>query len=141
MTSESRAGYVCALYLFLYRRDSGTDSKRIPVDIEMVTGCLMLMGRGQTVRGHKKLGLDSLLGAEKARLVREIREAERECAVARGRFEEAVEFDQVDYAVYSLEAAEKKLDILIRKAKLLWGQENVGERPARVEWAEWGTYR
>ncbi|GIO14634.1 hypothetical protein J19TS2_41890 [Cohnella xylanilytica] len=93
------------------------------------------------MRGHKKLGLDSLLGTEKARLVREIREAERECAVARGRFEEAVEFDQVDYAVYSLEAAEKKLDILIRKAKLLWGQENAGERPARTEWAEWGTYR
>lgn len=59
---------------------------------------------------------------EKMRVVNEVREAERECATARSRFEEALDAEEIDYAIYSLEAAEKKLDILLRKAKLMWGK-------------------
>nr|WP_260440183.1 DUF2508 family protein [Cohnella lubricantis] len=64
----------------------------------------------------------AVLNVEKMRIVQEIRDTERECAAARSRFEEAVETEQVDYAIYSLEAAEKKLDILLRKAKLMWSK-------------------
>ncbi|WP_051318070.1 DUF2508 family protein [Cohnella thermotolerans] len=85
--------------------------------------------------GKKALRQDPDLNTEKERIVREIREAERECSVARNRFDEALEPEQVDYAIYSLEAAEKKLDILIRKAKLLWGKFESNKE------AEWGFYR
>lgn len=63
-----------------------------------------------------------VLNVEKMRIVQEIRETERECAAARSRFDEVVDAEEVDYAIYSLEAAEKKLDILLRKAKLMWGK-------------------
>ena len=70
------------------------------------------------VAGRKN---EAVFNEEKERMVEDIRLAQRECATARSKFDEALDFDQVDYAVYTLEAAEKKLDILIRKAKQLWG--------------------
>lgn len=83
--------------------------------------------------GKRKRSGDAV-NAEKVRIVQEIRETERECTAARSRFEEAVETEQVDYAIYSLEAAEKKLDILLRKAKLMWGKFD------REEKEDWGIF-
>ena len=52
----------------------------------------------------------------------DVRKAERELHSALWQFNEALGQDHVDYAIYSLEAAEKKLDMLIRKAKVLYGR-------------------
>ncbi|WP_281883812.1 DUF2508 family protein [Paenibacillus sp. YYML68] len=51
-------------------------------------------------------------------LIHEIRKAHMEWEVARSRFEYALEKEQVDYAVYALEAAEKRYEMLIRQAKV-----------------------
>ncbi|GEM_PF-2428612 len=50
-------------------------------------------------------------------LYREIKEAEHNWRVAEQRMNEAVSKDQIDYAIYSLEAAEKRYEMLIRQAK------------------------
>ncbi|WP_422615032.1 hypothetical protein [Cohnella caldifontis] len=53
----------------------------------------------------------------------DVRQAERELSIAQWRFHDALGQDHIDYAIYSLEAAEKKLDMLLRKAKALWSVE------------------
>lgn len=77
---------------------------------------------------------ETAFNIEKMRIVEEIRETEKECATARSRFEEALDAEQIDYAIYTLEAAEKKLDILLRKAKLMWGKYE------RNEDEDWGMF-
>lgn len=62
---------------------------------------------------------------ERQQLTEDVREAEREWELANWRFENALGHDSVDYAIYTLEAAEKKLDMLLRKAKLEWARENL----------------
>jgi len=54
-------------------------------------------------------------------MVDDVRKAEHELHTALWQFNEALGQDHVDYAIYSLEAAEKKLDMLLRKAKVLHG--------------------
>ncbi|MBB6632950.1 DUF2508 family protein [Cohnella thailandensis] len=56
------------------------------------------------------------------RLQEDIRRARKERDIAQSLFENVVEFDRIDHAIYTLEAAEKKLDILLREAKLLLGE-------------------
>lgn len=75
----------------------------------------------------KKKVLLSVQLEERRQLAEELEEAEREWNLARWRFDYALGHDHVDYAIYSLEAAEKKLDMLLRKAKLSWAQANVFE--------------
>jgi hypothetical protein len=53
-------------------------------------------------------------------MINDVRQAQRELNTALWRFHEALGQDHVDYAIYSLEAAEKKLDMLLRRAKGLW---------------------
>ncbi|MFC4306871.1 DUF2508 family protein [Cohnella boryungensis] len=60
-------------------------------------------------------------GSERNRLKLEIRRAEQEWRLAEWRFHHAVERDHVDYSIYCLEAAEKRLDMLLKQAKLQWG--------------------
>ncbi|TJY38991.1 DUF2508 domain-containing protein [Cohnella pontilimi] len=57
---------------------------------------------------------------DRRQVIEDVRQAEREVALALWRFHDALGEDHVDYAIYSLEAAEKKLDMLLRKAKGLW---------------------
>jgi len=57
---------------------------------------------------------------EEQEMTEDVRRAEGELRVALWQFNEALGQDHVDYAIYSLEAAEKKLDMLLRKAKVLW---------------------
>lgn len=59
-------------------------------------------------------------GREYDRLVREVRKAlaDRECAERR--FLQAESADQVDVAVYEWEAAEKRLDMLLKQVRRLW---------------------
>ncbi len=54
---------------------------------------------------------------ERVQLVEEIRRAHMEWEVAERRFHYAVEKEQIDYAIYALEAAEKRFEMLIKQAK------------------------
>jgi len=58
--------------------------------------------------------------AERRQLLEDVRLAHLEWMLAQSRFHDALGYDQVDYAIYSLEAAEKKYGMLLRKAKSLW---------------------
>ncbi len=49
----------------------------------------------------------------------EIRKAHLEWTTAQQRLEWVVEKDQIDYAIYALEAAEKRYVMLLRQAKLM----------------------
>jgi len=55
--------------------------------------------------------------SEKMLLYREICVAKREWENAHALFQEATEVDEIDYAIYLLEATEKRYDMLIKKAK------------------------
>jgi hypothetical protein len=71
-----------------------------------------------SIRGFGKRGKrDNRESASIKRLERELREAHREWLTARMRLDEALGADEVDYAVLTLEAAEKRYDMLLRKAK------------------------
>jgi hypothetical protein len=50
-------------------------------------------------------------------LAREIWEAHKELKIAELKLSEAVKPDQIDYAIYITEAAEKRLNMLIREAR------------------------
>ncbi|UJF33647.1 DUF2508 family protein [Paenibacillus hexagrammi] len=54
---------------------------------------------------------------DKQELVQEIRKAHRSWQAAQAHFEFALEKDQVDYAIYALEAAEKRYEMLLKQAK------------------------
>jgi hypothetical protein len=57
---------------------------------------------------------------ERRMLIEDVRKAEQEWKFAEWQFHNAIGEDHVDYAIYCLEAAQKKLDMLLRKAKLQW---------------------
>jgi soluble P-type ATPase len=57
-----------------------------------------------------------------SRIIEDIRKAEEELVVAQNQFQDALGVDHVDYAIYCLEAAERRLDMLLRKAKWQWGE-------------------
>jgi len=52
-------------------------------------------------------------------LIRDIREAHRDWVNAHRHFEYAAGLDQIDYAIYAIEAAEKRYEMLLRQAKKL----------------------
>ena len=60
---------------------------------------------------------------ERRQLLEDVRRAHLEWTMAQWRFHDALGYDQVDYAIYSLEAAEKKYGMLLRKAKTLWSRD------------------
>jgi hypothetical protein len=70
----------------------------------------------------KKRGLATVELNERNRLIEDVRNAEKEWSLAEWRFQHALGEDHVDYAIYCLEAAEKKLDMLLRNAKRHWGK-------------------
>ncbi|MFC5701299.1 DUF2508 family protein [Cohnella faecalis] len=78
------------------------------------------------MRWAKKSVWTLVQSEERQQLTEDVREAEREWELARWRFEDALGHDSVDYAIYTLEAAEKKLDMLLRKAKVEWVAEVSG---------------
>lgn len=57
---------------------------------------------------------------EQRGMIDDIRRAEQEWLYAQSQFQDALGADHVDYAIYCLEAAEKKLDMLLKKAKWQW---------------------
>lgn len=81
----------------------------------------MVKLKGQGVfrwcRKGKKKEEQERLFEERVQLVEEIRRAHMEWEVAERRFHFAVEKDQIDYAIYALEAAEKRFEMLIKQAK------------------------
>ncbi|AEI46122.1 DUF2508 family protein [Paenibacillus mucilaginosus] len=60
---------------------------------------------------QEAIELDRLL------LVQEIQKAHKEWVTAQLRFEYVMEKEQIDYAVFALEAAEKRFEMLLKQAK------------------------
>ncbi len=58
------------------------------------------------------------LSSQSRTLVQEIWEAHRDWKVAELKLNEAVEPDQIDYAIYVTEATEKRYNMLLREAKV-----------------------
>lgn len=56
---------------------------------------------------------------EKVGMHQEICKAHTEWMTAHQRLEWVVERDQIDYAIYAMEAAEKRYEMLLRQAKLM----------------------
>lgn len=69
---------------------------------------------------------------DKWEVIDDVRQAERELNIALWRFHDAIGQDHVDYAIYSLEAAEKKLDMLLRRAKGLWNLQREEESRGKI---------
>lgn len=61
----------------------------------------------------------SVLEQEKLYLIREIEIAHRDWVNAQHRFEYVLGNEQVDYAIYAMEAAEKRYELLIKQAKMM----------------------
>lgn len=70
--------------------------------------------------------------ALRSQLERDLWEAHRQWKLARERLDQALGADEVDYAVLMLEAAEKRYDMLLRKAKTV-GLERAEWRFAATE--------
>lgn len=54
---------------------------------------------------------------DKQQLIEEIKEAKKNWQIARKKLDYVTEQDQIDYAIYALEAAEKRYEMLLRRAK------------------------
>jgi chemotaxis regulatin CheY-phosphate phosphatase CheZ len=64
-----------------------------------------------------KADRDLVISEDSLYLIQEIRKARSEWTTAQNRLDYVIEKDQVDYAVYALEAAEKRYEMLLRSAK------------------------
>jgi len=60
---------------------------------------------------------------DKLAMLKEIRKAHSDWKAAHMKLNWVVEKDQIDYAIYALEAAEKRYEMLVRQAKQ-WGWED-----------------
>lgn len=80
----------------------------------------MLKGRSEKLAAKQ-------LKSERERLIDEVRVAEAEWRHAHAQFDAALGVDQVDYAIYLLEAAEQKLDMTLRQARKLWHDERAAQ--------------
>lgn len=60
---------------------------------------------------------EQVISEDSLYLIQEIRKARTEWITAHNRLDYVIEKDQVDYAVYALEAAEKRYEMLLRSAK------------------------
>jgi 16S rRNA C967 or C1407 C5-methylase (RsmB/RsmF family) len=58
-----------------------------------------------------------LLVSEKMQLMQEIRKAHIDWITAQQRLDFVLEKEQIDYAIFALEASQKRLDMLIKQAK------------------------
>ncbi|PDO11131.1 MAG: hypothetical protein BLM47_03860 [Candidatus Reconcilbacillus cellulovorans] len=88
-----------------------------------MTGRLLACWRPRVDGGDaRQAGLEVVApaGKEYDRLVREVRKALADRERAERRFLQAEGADQVDVAVYEWEAAEKRLDVLLKQVRRLW---------------------
>jgi hypothetical protein len=69
---------------------------------------------------NQKHELATVESIERLRLKDDVRKAEQDWKLAQWRFHNALGDDHVDYAIFGLEAAEKKLDMLLKQAKWQW---------------------
>ena len=60
-----------------------------------------------------------VMSEEQIELFQEIAEAREEWSAAYDKFDYATDKDQVDYAIFAIEAAEKRYEMLLRRAKKL----------------------
>jgi len=68
----------------------------------------------------KRRELATAQSIERQQLIEDIRRAEQDWKLAEWKFQHALGEDHVDYAIFCLEAAEKKLGMLLKQAKGKW---------------------
>ena len=71
-------------------------------------------------RKENDLGSDKI--ADRRALEQELWQAHRDWELAQIRLNYAIETDEIDYAVYMIEAAEKRYNMLLRKMKLAYAE-------------------
>lgn len=80
-------------------------------------------GRGMGSKGRRTFHADGFGPLQSSKemdmLIAEIKQAHSEWQAANLKLDWVVEKDQIDYAIYSLEAAEKRYEMLLRQAKQL----------------------
>ncbi|WP_245948028.1 DUF2508 family protein [Paenibacillus sambharensis] len=81
-----------------------------------LSGWFRLLGRSYSA-ADRAVEADARISLNK--LMEEIREAHRDWENARRHFEYASGKDQIDYAIFAIEAAEKRYEMLLRHAKNL----------------------
>jgi len=82
----------------------------------------MSEGEGFNMEWLRKRRSSAARPIENETLIADIRRAEQEWKIAECRFQHALGDDHVDYAIYCLEAAEKKLGMLLKQAKGRFGE-------------------
>jgi hypothetical protein len=87
-------------------------------------------------KGSTDLHTESLRN-EKQLLLQEISEAHKKWASAYAQFDFALDGDQIDYAIFTLEAAEKRFGMLLKQAKELHG--NIEDRESPLEVRRWSS--
>ena len=80
--------------------------------IAMIESCWLALSRKKIARRNERLQLALF---EQLRV--EIKDAHQQWLAAINRFHYANGADQIDYAVYSMEATQKRYEMLIRSAK------------------------
>ncbi|MEC0266895.1 DUF2508 family protein [Paenibacillus anseongense] len=78
-----------------------------------------LLGMHGRKNPQTKKGAKEELLRDKQLLLQEIRSAHANWVAAQAHFEFALDKDQIDYAIYAIEAAEKRFEMLIKQAKRL----------------------
>jgi hypothetical protein len=69
------------------------------------------------ILNREKSHAEQIQLADKQYLFHDIKQAHKEWVLAQIQLDWALEKDQIDYAVYALEAAEKRYEMLLRLAK------------------------
>jgi hypothetical protein len=75
---------------------------------------------GKKLTQHVKNNIDQI-----SLLLEEIDKAKSDWVCAQAQYEEAIEWDQVDHAIYNLKATEKKYSLLIKQAKKMYRQRRI----------------
>lgn len=79
---------------------------------------MLIWGKKRSLRDGKKRELAKL---EAELVYADVQKAKQEWERAMRQFEDALGEDEIDYAIYVLEAAERKYQIHLKRAKLLIG--------------------
>lgn len=68
-------------------------------------------------RWRNKMTLRQTAESEREEFIRELEQAKKEWINARSKLDHVLDKEQIDYAIYSLEAAEHRYNMLLKKAK------------------------
>ena len=109
--------------------------KRCPMnEVASVVWNLRWWGKGSKVTGGANAAhTGNMANAEYVLVENEIMKAHSEWELACKRLDYALGEDEIDYAVFMLEAAEKRYGMLLRRAKQLYGEQTQWDSALKLE--------